>query len=72
MFILLKNSFFVTLNELKDAPGNRHTIKKGMTMPLVRQVVSKPFNGKHKVKCLERYIVRSFCIQSAILYLRNF
>ena len=65
--------FFVTLNDLKDAPGNRHTIKKGMTMPLVRQVVSKPFNGKHKAKCLERYTVRSFCIQSAsdLPYLRS-
>ena len=65
--------FFVTLNELKDAPGNFHTIKKDMTMPLVRKAVWKPFHGKHKAKCLERYIVRSFCIQSAsdLPYLRS-
>ena len=54
--------FFVTLNYLKDAPGNRHTIKKGMTMP----AVTTPIWQYHRKKseCLERHFVHNICIVS--------
>ena len=63
--------FFVTLNDLIDAPGNCYTIKKGMTMPLVRKEVWQ-FHP-NKSKCLEKYFVHNFCIVSVsdLPYLRS-
>ena len=54
--------FFVTLNELKDAPGNHNTIKKSMTMPVIRRAIWQ-FHCK-KSECLEKYFVHDFCIVS--------
>ena len=54
--------FFVTLNDLKDAPGNCHKIKEGMTIPVIRKAIWQ-FQLK-KSECLEKYFVHNFCIVS--------
>ena len=64
--------FFVTLNELKDAPGNRHTIKEGVSMPRVSRRLWQ-FSYNKKTECIEKYFIHKICIQSAsdLPYLRS-
>ena len=54
--------FFVTLNVLKDAPGNFHTLKKGLHMPRVS--IPMWFSNDNTV-CIERHFVHNICIMSA-------
>ena len=54
--------FFVTLNVLKDAPGNFHTLKKGVSMSTVSKQI---WFGIDNTVCIEKHFVHNICILSA-------
>ena len=54
--------FFATLNKMEDAPGNRHTLKKNVVMPMVSRAI---WNVQPKeTECIERYFIHNVCILS--------
>ena len=54
--------FFATLNKMEDAPGNHHTLKKNVKMPIVSRAFWNIY--PKKTECIERYFIHSICILS--------